>query len=87
MISLSLISVKWSNCNELRMEAKCFCGNTAQNALKYVENIPESSSFAKPRRIKKGTDISRPTIVKLMKIRKKKQCWGKEKIILNKKEQ
>lgn len=70
------------------MEAKCFCGNTAQNALKYVENIPESSSFAKPRRIKKGTDISRPTIVKLMKIRKKKkQCWGKEKIILNKKEQ
>lgn len=31
-----------------------FCGNTAQNALKYVENIPESSSFAKPRRIKKG---------------------------------
>lgn len=79
MISLSLISVKWSNCNELRMEAKCFCGNTAQNALKYVENIPESSSFAKPRRIKKGTDISRPTIVKLMKIRKKKNSAGGRK--------
>ena len=51
------------------MEAKCFCGNTAQNALKYVENIPESSSFAKPSRIKKGKDVSRHTIVKLMKIK------------------
>lgn len=63
------------------MEAKCFCGNTAQNALKYVENIPESSSFAKPSRIKKGKDVSRHTIVKLMKIKieKRKECWGKEK--------
>ena len=89
MISLSLISVKWSNCNELRMGAKSLWGDTAQNVLKFVENIPDSRSFAKLGRIKKGKTISRHTIVKLLKVKiKKKWVQGEgEKLTLNKKEQ
>lgn len=87
MISLSLISVKWSNCNELRMGAKSLWGDTAQNVLKFVENIPDSRSFAKLGRIKKGKTISRHTIVKLLKvkIKKKMSAGGRGKTYIKQK--
>lgn len=71
------------------MGAKSLWGDTAQNVLKFVENIPDSRSFAKLGRIKKGKTISRHTIVKLLKVKiKKKWVQGEgEKLTLNKKEQ
>jgi len=72
------------------MGAKIFCGNAAQNVLKYVENIPDSSSFAKPSRIKKKKkrkDISRHTIVKLLKIKIEKEmsAGGREETYIKQK--